>query len=862
MKIFLSSTYIDLVQHRKAVDDIINRLCHQFRGMEYLGSRPFEPKKVCFDEISQCKIFIGVYAHRYGWIPEGNTLSITEQEFDFAQKIGLSCLCYIVNKEHPWSPKFIDTNGVAVKLRAFKESKVNNFVISEFTTPDNLAKQIAADINRTVTEDSKSIRTESQTIALLQNWCKQEIKTTVGPKYIRELHVARTVTNKIINEIKCYPRNLTKLISSFIQDAEAILNILEPIVTSEKLSDKIEEEYKETVFKFKESILGIKQYVNFDSTSSKICYPAAPLSETLNNILSIVERIRQNLNKYRIGLKNEEKISRSRESLLQYVQSIFIIIRPISLVIDRAGGGKTNVLCRLAEDLGEIFPTFFIAAKSIPEASETAIINYLSSVYPIGSDPVEVALDTIKGNKSFVLIIIDGINEHFQPKMFNAALKALIRRYYDQPIKYIFSCRDIYWNFFDDNWWNTHCSLTSRDELYQFRHNEFKKAFPKYLRAYNIEVKLVGKAYQQLHHPLLLRFFCEAFCGSNEEPTRMGTMQDIRLLYLFNSYCEVKYQQIKERLWLSSPAIVAEYVEMLGLMMLETNSRLLPHSQVRNRVHQQFGDEMLHSAKSTYVQILDEDIIIEQKPVGADFDLLIEFVYDEFMEYIIAKAKWSELFTSIESPTLEEDFKQLCLELFEREENFISVAGVIVFIGEMIASRSKKDGLNFVDWLIEKDRSDLACRIIVRWPEQTLEKEVFCKLIELHEHGENNEVKSSAWKALEEMYWLYWSIFFDYIRRMEMTGFYRPNRIFSLLARIGGGTTPSERLKTLQWIVEDMKYRKSQFLLAEESPDFRSAYKAVKEIINIGNDSWNKSERIKAEQFLGIAKQLSIPKKR
>ena len=58
IRVFLSSTFIDLKDHRKSVDDIINRLTKVFSGMEYFGARPFEPKEASFNEIGLSDIFV------------------------------------------------------------------------------------------------------------------------------------------------------------------------------------------------------------------------------------------------------------------------------------------------------------------------------------------------------------------------------------------------------------------------------------------------------------------------------------------------------------------------------------------------------------------------------------------------------------------------------------------------------------------------------------------------------------------------------------------------------------------------------------------------------------------------------------
>jgi hypothetical protein len=78
MKTFLSSTYVDLASHRKAAAEAIERLGQQVGRMEVFGARPVEPSAACLAEIDECDLFVGIYAHRYGHIPNGSHVSITE----------------------------------------------------------------------------------------------------------------------------------------------------------------------------------------------------------------------------------------------------------------------------------------------------------------------------------------------------------------------------------------------------------------------------------------------------------------------------------------------------------------------------------------------------------------------------------------------------------------------------------------------------------------------------------------------------------------------------------------------------------------------------------------------------------------
>ncbi len=84
MKAFLSSTYIDLIEHRKFAVEALERLGQEVGRMEVFGARPEEPTKACLSEIQSCDFFIGIYAHRYGHVPSGSQISITEVEYNHA----------------------------------------------------------------------------------------------------------------------------------------------------------------------------------------------------------------------------------------------------------------------------------------------------------------------------------------------------------------------------------------------------------------------------------------------------------------------------------------------------------------------------------------------------------------------------------------------------------------------------------------------------------------------------------------------------------------------------------------------------------------------------------------------------------
>ncbi len=153
MKIFISSTYEDLKEHRRAVRAAILRLGHQPIGMEDFGSQPKEPKVAALDKVAECDSLVGIYAHRYGMIPHGDSRSVTEQEFDKAQAVGIKCLCYRVDPNFKWADEFKDSGEKAEKLARFLKKIDSKLLRSIFTTPDDLAKQVGIDVAREFPKD-------------------------------------------------------------------------------------------------------------------------------------------------------------------------------------------------------------------------------------------------------------------------------------------------------------------------------------------------------------------------------------------------------------------------------------------------------------------------------------------------------------------------------------------------------------------------------------------------------------------------------------------------------------------------------------------------------------------------------------
>jgi formylglycine-generating enzyme required for sulfatase activity len=158
--IFVSSTYIDLIEYRQAAREAVDDLRQKFEGMELMGAMDKEPVEACLDLVEKCDIFIGIYAWRYGYIPEGSNISITQMEYQHAQT-RMPCFCYLVDEDTPWTPKLIESGQAAEKLAAFK-SKINKeHVRDAYTNPQDLKYKIFRDVSRWLEENRPQLKKET-----------------------------------------------------------------------------------------------------------------------------------------------------------------------------------------------------------------------------------------------------------------------------------------------------------------------------------------------------------------------------------------------------------------------------------------------------------------------------------------------------------------------------------------------------------------------------------------------------------------------------------------------------------------------------------------------------------------------------
>jgi len=119
--VMISSSARDLPEHRKEVMDACLRLDVFPTMMEHLPASDADAIAASLEMVNQAEIYLGIFAHRYGYVPAGHAISITEMEYDRAVERGIPRLIFIMDKDHPIKIADVDVGEAAAKLKGFKD---------------------------------------------------------------------------------------------------------------------------------------------------------------------------------------------------------------------------------------------------------------------------------------------------------------------------------------------------------------------------------------------------------------------------------------------------------------------------------------------------------------------------------------------------------------------------------------------------------------------------------------------------------------------------------------------------------------------------------------------------------------------
>jgi len=359
------------------------------------------------------------------------------------------------------------------------------------------------------------------------------------------------------------------------------------------------------------------------------------------------------------------------------------------LIVDGAGTGKTSLCCHLTDYIPRERPIVFISCGHIDDVFEEITRQLVNQT---GKDLAHSELNPV--------IILDAINEFENLSSMRSNLTLLLKQLSGIKAQCIITCRDVSWPYLDPQE-NTDFL---RPFLYEgqkygmesFSSDRLNKVIEGYFSHFGIVGEVSGSARSSMAHPLLLRFFCEAYSGYE-----VGRVRDVYSKELFETYLSRKRKDICHRLHLSAPNAVDEFLEALAGIFWDfeemENSQMfanLPHGG-RNPVH-----------GSLYSSLLETQILVEREHPTTTRRTI--FKYDEFQDFITARKFYRDI--ARENRT-ENPGPKVCAEYIAKLKSRPALETVAGFIFAISHDNSEHGGK---EWRDVCDFGHLHSRAVIR----------------------------------------------------------------------------------------------------------------------------------------------------
>jgi tetratricopeptide (TPR) repeat protein len=140
--VMVSSTARDLPEHRQEVMDACLRQGMFPIMMEHLPAEDAEAIEVSLRMVDEADLYLGIFAHRYGYVPKGHDISITEMEYNRAVERDIPRLIFLMHEDHPVKAKDVETGDGAVKLDALKKRLKTERVVNFYQSPADLRAHV------------------------------------------------------------------------------------------------------------------------------------------------------------------------------------------------------------------------------------------------------------------------------------------------------------------------------------------------------------------------------------------------------------------------------------------------------------------------------------------------------------------------------------------------------------------------------------------------------------------------------------------------------------------------------------------------------------------------------------------------
>ena len=146
MKVYLSSTFLDLREHRTTVATALRKAKYEVTMMEEYAARDELVEVACQGDVSVCDAYVGIFAWRYGYVPEDNnpqSQSVTELEYSSACQKNIPCRLFLLKDDADWPTEWRDAD--AARINALR-AKLKKLCSAYFFDANGLAVEVLASL--------------------------------------------------------------------------------------------------------------------------------------------------------------------------------------------------------------------------------------------------------------------------------------------------------------------------------------------------------------------------------------------------------------------------------------------------------------------------------------------------------------------------------------------------------------------------------------------------------------------------------------------------------------------------------------------------------------------------------------------
>lgn len=166
MRVYVSSTMRDLRPFRAAVISTIRKLSYEVVAMEDYEASGSPPLEVVLRDVASCSLYVGIFAWRYGFIPEHSDRSITESEYREAVELGIPTLIFLLDEDTAWPPKHVDQDYVDQggkrrrRIDILREELALRHTVASFTDSSDLCLKVSQALANARPNESEQSQSE------------------------------------------------------------------------------------------------------------------------------------------------------------------------------------------------------------------------------------------------------------------------------------------------------------------------------------------------------------------------------------------------------------------------------------------------------------------------------------------------------------------------------------------------------------------------------------------------------------------------------------------------------------------------------------------------------------------------------